>query len=91
MDLKPSQTPASPPGAVSDLESQEDEDMRDSQRPGAWLGNAYVLYNQLEREEEKAKKTVVPVSILYEWLVDGTPSETEYLGTFSEDDLKQLD
>ena len=28
----------------------------DSQRPGAWLGAAYVLYNSLEREERLEKK-----------------------------------
>ena len=27
----------------------------DSQRPGAWLGAAYVLYNSLEREERLEK------------------------------------
>ena len=28
----------------------------DSQRPGAWLGAAYVLFNSLEREERLEKK-----------------------------------
>ena len=59
----------------------------DSQRPGAWLGNTIALFNRLE----KTGKMVVPVHVLYEWLVDGKPAETgEYGGTFYVDDLEYL-
>ena len=81
-------TPPSPGASIkSDF---EDCDMRDSQRPGAWLGSAYVMYNELDRELEKARKVVVPIAILYEWLVDGKPSESLLAHAFSEDDLQQL-
>ena len=53
----------------------DDEDMLDSQRLEAWQGSAYVMYNAMDRELEKARNCVVPISVLYEWLVDGKPSE----------------
>ena len=64
-----------------------DESQRDSQRPGAWMGSAIALFNRLE----KTAKIVVPVDVLYEWLVDGKPAETgEYAGSFYIDDLECL-
>jgi hypothetical protein len=64
-----------------------DESQRDSQRPGAWMGSAIALFNRLE----KTGKIVVPVEVLYEWLVDGKPAEKgEYAGSFYIDDLECL-
>ena len=82
--------PAPPFRGANSKSEVEDCDVRDSQRQGAWLGNAYVMYNELDRELEKARKVVVPIAILYEWLVDRKPSESLLAHAFSEDDLQQL-
>ena len=57
-----------------------------SQRPGAWQGEAYVVYNALE----KSGRTVVPLQKLLEWVLDGEPSKTEFVNTFFQDDLQCL-
>ena len=56
----------------------------DSQRPGAWLGNAYTHFSA----QDKAERTQVPVELLYDWWVNRRPSGDEFKGTFSKHDVR---
>lgn len=60
------------------------DDMADSQREGAWMGQAYQVVGALDRLE----KTVVPIETLYDWCCKRRPSRTEFLGTFSKQDVR---
>lgn len=59
----------------------------DSQRPDAWMSGAFMEVAKMDR----AERTVVPVDVLYSWFVDGSPSPTEYCGTFSQRDVRYFD
>ena len=75
--------PSVPPMPTDSESSAEEEEFADSQRPGAWLSNAYLQYNALEKA-----KVVVPVQKLYEWVVDGKPTGADFQGTFTSADLQ---
>lgn len=75
--------PPVPPMPTDSESSAEEEEFADSQRPGAWLSNAYLQYNALEKA-----KVVAPVQKLYEWVVDGKPTGADFQGTFTSADLQ---
>lgn len=87
-----SQTTLELPGNGSEPEAElekgevEEVDMRDSQRD-SWWGNAYKYIHETERFD----KIVVPIELLFDWMVAGRPSENEYLNTFTKYDLKYLE
>ena len=62
-------------------------DMRDSQRD-SWWGNAYKYWNA----EDRLDKTVVPIEVLYQWMLDGYLSKMSqaYAETFCKDDIQLL-
>ena len=78
--------PSVPPMPTDSESSAEEEEFAgDSQRPGAWQSNAYLHYNALDKA-----KVVVPVQVLYEWVIDGKPSGADFQGTFNSKDLQYL-
>eukprot|EP00434_Breviolum_minutum_P045418 symbB.v1.2.040712.t1/scaffold7461.1/size11127/1 len=80
-------SPSVPPMPTDSESSAEEEEFAgDSQRPGAWQSNAYLHYNALDKA-----KVVVPVQVLYEWVIDGKPSGADFQGTFNSKDLQQLE
>lgn len=86
--MEPSGEIPSVPPMPTDSESsaeEEEEFAGDSQRPGAWQSNAYLHYNALDKA-----KVVVPVQVLYEWVIDGKPSGADFQGTFNGKDLQYL-
>jgi len=76
--------PSVPPMPTDSESSAEEEEFAgDSQRPGAWQSNAYLHYTALDKA-----KVVVPVQVLYEWVIDGKPSGADFQGTFNSKDLQ---
>ncbi|CAK9089808.1 30S ribosomal protein S6 [Durusdinium trenchii] len=61
-----------------------DVDLRDSQRPDAWMSEAY----QALCLEDTLEKTPVPLEVLFEWMVDRRPSGKDYKGTFTKQDVR---
>ena len=71
----------------SDESVANEVDMRDSQRD-SWWGNAYNYWNK----EDKLDKMVVPIEALYQWMVDGYPSQMSeaYANAFCKEDVQLL-
>ena len=68
-----------------DALNDADVDMRDSQSD-SWWGPAYQYLCQ----QDKVERKVVPIEVLYQWMVDTYPSQrcAEYQNTFTRYDLR---
>ncbi|CAK9091217.1 unnamed protein product [Durusdinium trenchii] len=71
-------------GESSDSDVVMEAKEADSQRPGAWMSEAYLEFST----RDQAENAVVPAELLYTWWRAGRPSGDKFKNTFSKDDLR---